>query len=79
MVVPFFYEELERLECGCYKMKKEGLYGLIDANNNILVAPSYEQIIPCDGPLIQLINENDMAWYDPFTEKYIWSSKAIRQ
>jgi len=79
MVIPFYYEKLEKMECGCFKIKKGNLYGLVDENNNMLIEPVYEQILPCNGPLIQLIKPNEMAWFDPFKSKIIWNSNSVGQ
>jgi hypothetical protein len=79
MIIPFYYEELSWLECGCLRMKKDNLYGLISKENRVMVPAEYEYLKMIDGPFVQLRVKDEMAWYDPFAEKFIWKSKNIRQ
>lgn len=44
IVVPFRYDGIEELPSGLYRVRQDGLYGLLDADARVLIEPKYGTI-----------------------------------
>ena len=79
MIVPFYYEEIRRLECGLLLVKKDGLYGLVTKDNIVVVELIYDKITEFNRGFLQMIRGNEMDWMHAGNEKIIWRSNPFSQ